>query len=105
MQESEREITISLGLALHSYKTFNLIQTIGYQPDRGTNYAEPFHGANLKILMERFGKDSFINRTEAESLAKLFNVQPERVLGWFRRQRKKGSFQTVEKLTKVITLN
>ena len=53
--------------------------------------------------MERFGKDSFINRTEAESLAEMFNVQPEQVLGWFRRQRKKGSLQTVERLTKVIT--
>ena len=54
--------------------------------------------------MERFGKDSFINRTEAESLAETLNVQPERVFGWFRRQRRKGSLQTVERVIKVITL-
>ena len=54
--------------------------------------------------MERFGKNSFINRTEADSLAEMLNVQPERIFGWFRRQRHKGRLQTVERVIKVITL-
>ena len=65
---------------------------------------KPFQGDNLRILKEKFGKDSFISRTEAEFLAGKFNVQPERVLLWFCRQRQKGNLQTVERVTKVITL-
>ena len=49
-----------------------------------------FYRAKLRILQERFGKDSYISRTEAEQLAKTLNLQPEQVLGWFRCQRKTG---------------
>ena len=49
-----------------------------------------FYRAKLRVLQERFGKDSCISRTEAEQLAKTLNLQPEQVLGWFRRQRKAG---------------
>ena len=52
---------------------------------------KPFHGAILKMLMERFGKDSYINRAEAEFLAKMLNVQPERIMTWFSYQRIKGT--------------
>ena len=83
-------------------KTLNLFQTIGYLPFG--DYEKPFHGADVRLLMERFEKDSFINRTEAESLAEMLSVQPERVLRWFYRHRRKGSLQTVEREAKVITL-
>ena len=53
---------------------------------------EQFDRANLRILQERFGKDSYITRTEAEHLAKTLNVQPGKVLRWFTRKRyKKGT--------------
>ena len=81
-----------------------LIQTIGYQPVGAKVYTKHFRGDNLRILKERFGEDSFISQTEAEFLAEKFNVQPERVLLWFCRQRQKGNIQTVERVTKVITL-
>ena len=55
-------------------------------------------------MTERFGKDPHINRTGAESLAEMLNVQPEQVLSWFRYRRRKGSLQTVQTETKVITL-
>ena len=50
-----------------------------------------FCGANLRKLRECFGKHSFINRTEAEHLAKKLNVLPEQVKRWFERQRKIGT--------------
>ena len=36
-----------------------------------------FRGDNLKVLIERFGKDPYINRTEVEFVAEMLNVQPE----------------------------
>ena len=58
--------------------------------------------------MERFERDSYINQTEAKFLAEMFNVQPEKVLTWFTRQRSKGTctynLQPVERKTKVIIL-
>ena len=48
---------------------------------------EEFYHAKLRILQERFGKDSHISRTEAEHLAATLNVQPGKVLRWFRRKR------------------
>ena len=48
---------------------------------------EQFYHANLRILQERFGKDSHISQTQAEHLAEKLNVQPRKILCWFRRQR------------------
>ena len=53
---------------------------------------ERFDHANLKILQERFRKDSYISRTEVDHLAKTLNVQRGKVLSWFSRERyKKGT--------------
>ena len=71
------------------------ILTIGIQTVGAKCRIHRFCGANLRILKERFRKHFYINRTEAEPLAKMLKVQPERVLGWFmceRRQRKRGIF-------------
>ena len=54
-------------------------------------HTQVFYGDNLRILRGKFGKDNYISRTEAEMLAKMLNVQPEQVVSWFHRQRKKGT--------------
>ena len=78
-----------------------LLFTIGYLP---VGAKETFSLADLRILTERFRKCLYINLTEAEFLAEMLHVQPVQVLVWFQHERSKGSLQTAEIETKVITL-
>ena len=67
------------------------VQTIGFWAVRAMHHMEHFCCATSRILKERFGKDCHISRTEAEHLAEMVNLQPEQVLGWFKRQRRRGT--------------
>ena len=46
-----------------------------------------FSKAQLRIMWKQFEINPYLSRTEAEELAKMFKVFPEKVLNWFQRQR------------------
>ena len=76
-------------MLLYNSKTL-FIQSLGFLPV-GANIPErDSYGHSLRILSERYEKDSEINRTEAEYPAKGLIVHSEDVLSWFQRQRIKG---------------
>ena len=88
----------------HNHELF--IEMIGFQ-SVGVNYHSPvIYGEKLRTLREKFQKARYISRTEAEHLAKTLILQPEQVVGWFHRQREKGTCRllTVERDTSLITL-
>ena len=62
----------------------------GFREVGAMHRMKQFYRAKVRILQERFGKDSYISRTEAKQLAETLNLQPEQVLGWFGRQRGTG---------------
>ena len=59
-----------------------------------------FNDAHLRILWKRFQKHSFISQSEAEELAEMMNVSPERIRHWFKRQRNIGALQQLERVSK-----
>ena len=50
-----------------------------------------FRGVSLRLLKDRFEKDRYITQTEAEFLAQMLNVYPEKIINWFQHQRMKGT--------------
>ena len=80
------------------------IQTIGFHTVGASRCRKFYSDADLRILWERFAKNSWINRTEAAYLGQMLNIHAEQVFRWFHRQRRKGRLQTVQRETKVFTL-
>ena len=48
-------------------------------------------------MWKRFEKNRFIGRREAEDLARVFNVYPDKILNWFAHQRFVGGLRAMEK--------
>ena len=80
------------------------IQIIGFQAALANRCKKIYSDADLRILLDRFAKDSWINRTEAAYLGQMLNIHAEQVFRWFHCQRRKGRLQTVQRETKVLTL-
>ena len=53
----------------------------------------------MKILWKRFEQDPYIDHYEAENLAKILKVYPEKIKNWFKHQRKRGGIQGILRRT------
>ena len=49
------------------------------------------------MLWKRFEKSRFISRKEAEDLARVLNVFPEKIVDWFRDKRHIGGLRALER--------
>ena len=58
-----------------------------------------FNDDELKILWKKFEKGPFISKKEAENLAEMLNVQQDKIYNWFRRQRSRGGWREIERVT------
>ena len=59
-----------------------------------------FTDAQLRILWNHFQKNPYITYTEAEELAKMMDVYPQKILSWFQHRRTTGGLQQLEMATK-----
>ena len=83
-------------LASQWQKYFSFQTTALHDAVQKVHY-QHFSDSELIILWKRFEKNRFIGRREAEDLARVFNVYPDKILHWFAHQRFVGGLRAMEK--------
>ena len=63
------------------------MQTIAFQNIRKRRRFKYFNSVQSKLLLERFEKDPYISYLESKDLARILNVNPERIIHWFQHRR------------------
>ena len=64
------------------------MQTIAFQCIRKGPMYKHLNSAQLKILLERFQKHSYITHWESVDMAERLHINPEKIQHWFQHQRK-----------------
>ena len=59
------------------------------------SHLKKFSESELMILWKRFEKNIYICREEANDLAQVFNVKPDKIFRWFKHQRSAGGLQAM----------